>query len=85
MDVWDDVDSRELLRYFQEKCDAIEKVTIPKPPYILLPQTGEEVEASMVLHLLSGEMKVIPDQKTAEAVLNDGLLHRLKIRIELEA
>jgi hypothetical protein len=73
-----------LLRYLQESSAEIEKVVIPKPPYILL-DTGEEVEASMVIHLISGKLKIVSSQGDAEAVLNDGVLHESSIKIELEA
>jgi hypothetical protein len=83
MNTWNESGKQELLHYIRQRSNDIEKVVIPKPPYLLLGQ-GEEVEASLVIHLVSGERKIISSQQDAEAVLNDGILHELNIKIELE-
>jgi hypothetical protein len=82
MNTWNESGKQELLGFIREKSHDIEKVVIPKPPYVLL-GTGEEVEASLVIHLISGELKVISSQQDAEMVLNDGILHEMNIKIEL--
>ena len=76
----------QLLRYFQERSDDITKVVIPQHPYIeLAGKSGERtnVEAGLIIHLLNGDLKIVPNRQDAEAILNDGILTRMKIRIEL--
>jgi hypothetical protein len=41
------------------------------------------VEAGLVFHLVSGEVLIVKEKQDAEAVLNDGILNRMKIKIEL--
>lgn len=83
MDSWNAGDTPGLLRYLQERSDDIEKVVVPQHPYIVFPTTGERVEAGLVIHLVGGDLKIIPNKQDAEAVLNDGILNRMKIKIEL--
>jgi hypothetical protein len=77
-----------VLRYIQERSDDIEKVVIPQTPTILIHDpkdpSGEisEVAAGLVIHLVSGQLKIIHPE-TAPLILNDGILHRMRIRIEL--
>lgn len=81
MELWNAGNTPELVRIIQEQSDDIEKVVIPQHPYIVL--EGEQVEAGLVIHLISGRLRVIPNKTDAEAVLNDGILNRMSIRIEL--
>lgn len=83
MEAWNCGGTPELLKYIQERSDDIEKVVIPQHPFIAFPATGEQVEAGLVIHLIGGDLKIIPNRQDAEAILNDGILHRMKIRIEL--
>ena len=83
MNTWNAGGTPELLRYIQERSDDIEKVVIPQHPYIVMRPSGEQVEAGLVIHLIGDDMKIIPNKQDAEAVLNDGILNRMKIRIEL--
>lgn len=83
MELWNAGSTSELVKHIQEQSDDIEKVVIPQHPYIVMQPTGEQVEAGLVIHLISGRLKIIPNKEDAEAVLNDGILNRMKIRIEL--
>ena len=83
MEAWNTGGTPELVRYIQERSDDIEKVVIPQHPCIAFPATGEQVEAGLVIHLIGGDLKIIPNKQDAEAVLNDGILQRMRIRIEL--
>lgn len=83
MEKWNAGGTCELLRYIQERSDDIEKIVIPQYPCITFPASGEQVEAGLVIHLIGGDLKIIPNKQDAEAVLNDGILHRMRIRIEL--
>ena len=81
MELWNAGSTPELVRIIQEQSDDIEKVVIPQHPYITL--EGEQVEAGLVIHLISGRLLIIPNKTDAEAMLNNGILKRMKIRIEL--
>jgi hypothetical protein len=86
--LWNSGGTAELLRYLQEKSDDIEKVVIPQHPFITVydrnnRQQAERVEAGLVVHWLNGKWTIVPNQQDAEAVLNDGILNRMKIKIEL--
>lgn len=79
----------ELLRYVQERSDDLEKVVIPQfHPFHLVDPTGKTVAiwegVGMVLYFALGGRKVL-NREDAERVLNDGILHRMKVRIELFA
>jgi hypothetical protein len=77
--------SEAALRYIQEKSEDIEKAVIPQSLTILVSAPGmpnTELEAGMVLHMLNGHRKII-HPVDAELILNDGILHRMKIKIEL--
>jgi len=83
MHEWNTGGTAETLQYIKEKSDDIEKVVIPQSQFIIFPKTGERIEASLVLHLIGGALKIVPNKRDAEAVLNDGILNRMKIKIEL--
>lgn len=76
--------SEELLRYIQEKSDDIERVVIIPPgavvTYMGVPQAPIE-EFKAMLYLCNGERKVI-GTTDAEILLNDGILNRMKLKIE---
>ena len=79
--------SDELLRFIQEKTDDIEKAVIPQHPIISIfdpknPAEFTEVPAGMVLHLIGGRLKII-HPADAQLILNDGILNRMRIKIEL--
>jgi hypothetical protein len=76
----------ELLRYVQERSDDIERVQIPRSPTVDLshppdPAVVHRVEAGMILRFVASNFEVLSVEQ-AEAVLNDGILNRAKIRIE---
>ena len=77
--------TENVVRYIQERSDDIERAEIPQVPTIwwVMPD-GErlEIEAGLVLRLSSGRMQVLHPQD-AMAVLNDGILTRMRIPIEL--
>ena len=76
--------SEAVLRFIQERSEDIEKAVIPQFPTIVLSDGGEpeEREAGLVLHMLDGYMTIL-HPKDAELVLNDGILTRMRIKIEL--
>jgi hypothetical protein len=79
--------SEELLRFVQERTDDIEKAVIPQHPFISVydpkkPTAVTEVPAGMVLHLIGNDFRVI-HPSDAELILNDGILNRMRIKIEL--
>jgi hypothetical protein len=79
--------SDEVLRFVQERSDDIEKVVIPQHPFISVfdpknPVEATEVPAGMVLHLIGDDFRII-HPKDAELILNDGILNRMRIKIEL--
>jgi hypothetical protein len=80
-------DSEELLAFLKEKSDDIEKAVIPQNPTLVIvdKQTRTalmEIEVGMVLHMSNGHCKYIGPHD-AEILLNDGILNRMRIRIEL--
>ena len=81
MELWNTGNTEALVRLIQEQSDDIEKVVIPQYPFVVL--EGEQVEAGLIIHLVSGRLRIIPNKTDAEAVLNDGILNRMKIHIEL--
>ncbi len=76
--------SEKLLEYFKEKSDDIEKVIIV-PPGTQITYEREPVttlrEFQMMICLINDQRKMI-GQKDAELLLNDGILSRMKLRIE---
>jgi hypothetical protein len=80
---WNAGGTAGLLNYIREKADDIEKAVIPRHLSIVFHPSEERVEAGLVLHLVSGELLIVNKKQDAEAVLNDGILNRMKIKIEL--
>ena len=68
MDAGNSTNAAKLVEQIQELSDDIEKVVIPPYPYVAEPG-AEPVEASLVIHLVSGQQKIIPSQQDAEAIL----------------
>ena len=77
--------SEEALRYIQEKSEDIEKAVIPQMPSVVLSgpdARSTEVEAGLILHMINGHKKIV-HPFDAELVLNDDILNRMRIKIEL--
>lgn len=77
--------SEDVLRYIQEKSEDIEKAVIPQTLSVVLTEPNmqsTEVEAGMILHMLNGHKKII-HPVDAQLILNNGILNRMRIRIEL--
>ncbi len=83
MQTWNAGGTKGLLNYIRERSDDIEKAVIPQHLSVVFQPSGERVEAGLVLHLMSGEVLIVNQKGDAETVLNDGILNRMKIRIEL--
>jgi hypothetical protein len=80
-------DSKELLAFLKEKSDDIEKAVIPQNPTLVIVDKEQrtpimEIAVGMVLHMANGHCKYIGPHD-AEILLNDGILNRMRIRIEL--
>lgn len=77
---------KELMRFIQEKSDDIEKAVIPQMHEVAFTHPdrpgGVLIKAGMILHMISGTTQIVHPED-AEMVLNDGILNRMKIRIEL--
>lgn len=78
--------SEALLRFIQERSEDIEKVVICPPGYSLS-YMGKQMSQpfphfTMMLFFLSGERKIMHGDD-AELLLNNGILSRMKIKIEL--
>jgi hypothetical protein len=76
--------SEALLRFVQERSEDIDRVEIYGPGAVLT--TGGErpyriANFIMLLHFMSGEKKMI-SRDDAEILLNDGILNRMRIKIE---
>jgi hypothetical protein len=77
--------SEKLLEYIKERSDDIEKVVI-LPPGVALHYMGQQMGPpqqgfSMMLHFVGGKREQIC-QADAEILLNDGILSRMKLKIE---
>ena len=76
--------SEKLLDYIKEKSDDVEKVVIVGKGAVLaycgVPQ-AEFTETKMMFVFVGGERFFI-GKEDAEIVLNDGILNRMKIKIE---
>lgn len=74
-----------VLRYFKEKSDDIEKVVIPQMPEIDVTRDGQFLRrydnVGMMVYSLGGRFFLTVED--AEMLLNDGILSRMRIRIEL--
>ena len=81
--------SEALLAFVKERSDDMEKAIIPMSTTLHFnPNDGGPAKiinnAGMVLNLINGMRHVLTKQD-AESVLNDGILTRMKIPIELMA
>jgi hypothetical protein len=80
--------SAELLRHFQEKSEDIEKAVIPQVSPLGLSYMNQHVSnvpgVGMILYMIDGDRQMI-SREDAEILLNDGILSRMKVRIELKA
>lgn len=83
MQTWNAGGTAGLLKYIRERTDDIEKAVIPQHLSIVFHPSEEAVQAALVFHLMSGETLIVREKEDAEAVLNDGILNRMKIKIEL--
>lgn len=74
-----------LVRYVQERSDDIEKAVLYPPGGVITNNgvvvRGPFVQFALVLHLADRTQAVFGND--VEAVLNDGILNRMRIRIEL--
>ena len=83
--LYDFGDSDGVLAYIKERSDDIEKAVIPQMRSIdLVGKDGvvANIEAGLILHLCDGHKQFVTPVD-AEIVLNDGILNRMRIRIEL--
>lgn len=87
--IWNAGGSEGLLRFFQEKSDDIECVYVGngQPFNMVDPTTGvsDPVDGYMLVLLCNGEYFCVATKGDAELILNDGILTRMKIRIELNS
>jgi hypothetical protein len=79
--------SEALLKRIQERSDDIEKAMIIPPRWYRATTEGKQMSAplphfAMILCFINGDRKMIKGADV-EMVLNDGILNRMKIRIEL--
>jgi hypothetical protein len=77
--------SEKLLQYLREHSDDIEKAVIPQMESLTLMNAGQSegaVEVGMVLHMVEDRM-IFLTPTDAEILLNDGILNRMEIKIEL--
>lgn len=78
-------DSDAVLSYIRERSEDLQRVVIPQSPYLTLTKGGvpqRNVVVGMVLHFISGDRQFITPTD-AQVILNDGILNRMKVRIEL--
>jgi hypothetical protein len=81
----EDLGSTEnVVKHIEEHRDDIESVVIPQSPSLLVTINGQQhnVAVGMIVHLLKGDKLLMP--AAAEAVLNNGVLTRMRIPIKLE-
>lgn len=77
--------SDKLLAYLKEKSEQIEKAVIPQFPFITIVYDGEDIadhETGMVIQMIDGSRTILRP-RDAEMILNDGILNRMRIRIQL--
>ena len=77
--------SEELLAFIKEKSDDIDRVVIPQMSELQISYRGMPVtktdKVGMILHMIDHMSVLVPSD--AEMVLNDGILNRMNIKIEL--
>ena len=77
--------SEAVLQFIREKSEDIEKAVIPVGARVFIRGRGVEptmMVTGMILYMLNGHLKVL-NPADAELVLNDGILNRMHVRIEL--
>jgi hypothetical protein len=74
-----------VLRFIQERSDDIERVVIPQTASIRDKKTGEVIPDVGLIVWWTDGTKSLVFREAAELVLNDGILNRMKIRIELRS
>jgi len=79
--------SEAVLRFVQERSDDIVRAVIPMSSYVIEMEngipTGQQIaDVGMILVMIGGDKSLLMRQD-AEIVLNDGILNRMKIVIEL--
>ena len=76
--------SAELLTFIREKADDIEKVVIPNTGSSILTFHGMSVnfinDLGMIIHTL--QQRILVGESNAEVILNDGILGRMRVKIE---
>ncbi|MDB5344243.1 MAG: hypothetical protein JWP89_2620 [Schlesneria sp.] len=77
--------SEQLLAFIKERSDDIEKVVIPQMANLAITRSGipvaETDKVGMIIHMISHRFLIVPSD--AELLLNDGILNRMNIKIEL--
>ncbi len=74
-----------VLRFIQERSDDIERVVIPQAASLIDKQTGDLIpDVGLIIWWVDGTKSFI-FHEAAELTLNDGILNRMKIRIELRS
>ena len=76
-------DTDETFALINVRLDDIDKVIIGAP-WATLPNTQVYGDFTMMIHLLNGAV-ILVFRLVAEKLLNDGILHRLRIPIEFMA
>jgi hypothetical protein len=75
--------SDKLLRHIQERSDDIEKVIIPQTEHVSIGGTiPAPFPPGIIICLINGEQWGI-SKEDAEIILNDGILNRMKIKIQI--
>jgi hypothetical protein len=72
-----------VLRFIQERSDDIERVVIPQAASLQDSQTGKVIPNVGLIIWWVDRKKSFIFHEAAELVLNDGILNRMQIRIEL--
>ena len=75
-----------LVKDIQERSDDITKVVLLRKKNALTRNGASFLDLSntgMILHFVGGKARLVTIQD-AQAILNDGILNRMKIRIEID-
>lgn len=80
-------DPAAFIKEIQERSDDIEKVVIYPPGFSLVNAKGQRASHAipqmiMLLHKVNGETLIV-GAESAEHILNDGILNRMRIKIQL--
>lgn len=77
--------SENLLKFFKDRADDIESVSITPGPTVTITHMGQpygNISGVGMIVNMTDKRRLIK-REDAELLLNDGLLNRLRIRIEL--